>query len=245
MAMLTRLRHLSLTRLTSPPGGYDALAGLRSLERLDMEGVMGGSPACLSCLTSLKALRLYEAWRMAGMEPDPECSSMLEQGLAALTQLTQLVLRLPIAALPQAVTRLTQLHSLAWADPLGAGAPLPDGPWVASLAEVEVPAAVAAGSLQLLGGVPRLGYLGLSPPGLGGGSSEADSEGQQRVELWMVGNRPHWICNRGFHRRVAFSAQPLPCHPILLDFWATYAMWGLDGAPLMDWFTSPNREFTC
>ena len=101
---------------------------------------------------------------------------------------------------------------------------------------------MAAGSLQLLGGAPRLGHLGLTPPGLGGGYSEADGAGKQRVELWMA-DRPHWICNRGFHGRVAFSAQPLPCHPILLDYWATCAMWGLDEEPFMDWFTSPNREF--
>ena len=237
VATLTRLRHLSLSRLSSPPEGYDALAGLSCLERLELQGVSPGSPACLSRLTSLKALRLFEGWRMEGAEPYLECASALEQGLAPLTQLTQLVLSQPIAALPQALTRLTQLQRLAWADPLGGGAPLPDGPWLASLAAVEVPPAVAAASLQQgLGSAPRLEYLGLLPVAASGAT--------QRVQLWMAEHRPHWIRSSPFPQRLGFSAQPLPCHPLLLDFWADHAMWGLDEEPFMDWFEPPTGSST-
>lgn len=78
-----------------------------------------------------------------------------------------------VDAFPPALAGLARLRSFGWSGPApGARKPLPDGPWLASLRVLAVPADVAAASAAQLAAATQLRDLGLSRFAPGGGTPD-------------------------------------------------------------------------
>ena len=148
---LPRLQHLYLQHPFRNDASYAPLARL-SLTRLDLCGVCGLVPSCLSALTTLQALTVD-----GGMADEEEAALMEAQlcgALPHLSQLTFLALNLGTSAPLQHLSSLHSLHTLCWRSD-GAAA-LPPGRWLASLASLAAPTDLLAFNLPLLSAASQL-----------------------------------------------------------------------------------------
>ncbi|PSC71820.1 Leucine Rich Repeat family expressed [Micractinium conductrix] len=163
------LLRLELSSQGCRPGGYAVLTALTQLTALRLM-FCDHLPACLSVLTTLEELVVRATpvyGRLDGSDVVEQVPvAALEAGLATLTKLTSLFVSakpdVQHDRLPASFTALVHLRRLAWCcthQPLDPR--LPGGAWLAHLDTLVLPAAAAAGSLEVLNGAGQLAMVGV------------------------------------------------------------------------------------
>lgn len=169
---LRNLRHLCLRHPYGNADSYAALAGL-ALETVELLGVVTVVPACLSALTTLRALAV-DTMNAEDEELQAALADNLSHALPHLTRLSYLALRMYVNGPLACLSALTSLCSLFWVwSPEDPTAALPPGGWLAGLHTLAAPFRLVSTSLPALQSAQHLEQLCLYREGAAD-SSESD-----------------------------------------------------------------------
>lgn len=162
ISKLSRLQALGLHYTNYGHDSYASLAALPAVRRLSLEA-FAPVPACLSQLTRLEALSIWDSAELLG----DETAMLLQAALPHLSCLTHLAISAGAgqAAAALALASLPRLQHLVWEGEGEEEQSLPPGPYLRSLRSLrrlDTSPLVLLGSLPALAGATALECVGLS-----------------------------------------------------------------------------------